>query len=915
MKRLQISSVSDLTFGVHRNRSLDGLGHDFLCILGPNESGKSTLAEFLQWSIGGTGGSASSAERFLLSDGGRELTGRVHGTLDADQFEVAAKFRILQRGAPTDLRTGFLAGFELDAAGIAGALGGVNPSDFAQIHRVRGAELVGSGETDGFSTLFTQFAVGSAAASINPRARLVELQAALRAADQRVKALNRELKELRSRLSSAAQRPAEVDAIEAQIAEVKELQEALGVTQGVLLRHRALVERASGVLPARSALTKAASELEELGSMPDNWREVIGVADAIRSADAKVETARVRVAECEQDLTEARGLLGLPPEALSGTQLSIADRGALLDAAQQLRDAEDTSTSAIAARDELARSIEERDRDVQATALALGVEPITAVGLLGRETSLRDLLTDAAVWVEAEGGAAQAESVAVARHSEFELLQANPPSTSTPSARRFPPRVIVLIVGLLLAVAAALVSPVAAAPVAVIAILIAILLPESGGVTIAAVDDALETARRETADSTRLAQEARKRADLRGADLRRALEELGAPSVIEFSLIRSHIQQLADLAASVSTLQGDRVRLTELTDSLVDLSARTLEARSRLDELLSLRGVNSAPPLNRFGDWLAQYELAEERAAAFADASARLTQSEADRAALIEPVAHELADISWPQRLARLAEMSERLATIENIEKQHYEARLVLDAVGEDEQAIEELLRDHPDEFALRARQQELTADIEQLEQDRRQRIIDGRDLDVALGQLTATEVLAALNEEHESLEEELAEATNDRTVLQHSVSVLNEVIDRFESENQAPAVKRTRAMLERVVPEWGELILTRETDGKAVLERRNSSGRVVDAKLSDGARSLLYLALRLAFATDDAERRGVALPILCDDPLVHLDDSRRDGAIALLADAAQTHQVVLFTCDTATASLAQQTGAHVITI
>ena len=61
MKRLQLSSVSEVTFGVHRDRALDDLAHDFLCILGPNESGKSTLAEFLQWSIGGPSGIAASA--------------------------------------------------------------------------------------------------------------------------------------------------------------------------------------------------------------------------------------------------------------------------------------------------------------------------------------------------------------------------------------------------------------------------------------------------------------------------------------------------------------------------------------------------------------------------------------------------------------------------------------------------------------------------------------------------------------------------------------------------------------------------------------------------------------------------------------------------------------------------------------
>ena len=924
MKRLQISSVAELSFGVHRNRSIHDLAHDFLCILGPNESGKSTLAEFLQWSIGGpgatsgsggVGGVAAQAERFLLADGGRELTGRLEGRLDTDPFEVSGRFKVLQKGAPNDRRTALLAGVELDAVGIAGALGGVNPTDYAQIHRVRGAELVGMTETDGFSSMFTQFAVGSAAASINPRARLAELQSALRSAEQRVKALNRDVKELRARISTAARRPVEVDAIEAQMDAMTTLLDELGVTQGELLRQRALIDRARSILPARSASSNAAAELDELGPISEPWREVIRLAGAVSEAHAAVESARAHVSETERELTEARGLLGLAPAALIGVELTLADRDGLQDAAKQVREAEDTFARAIAAGEELARSIDERDRDLTSTAAALGVEPITGAGLVGREVSLRDLLPDAAIWVEAEAGATQAESVAVSRRAAFELLRANPATVTAPAARRFAPRVIVLIIGMLAAVLAALVHPLVAVPVALIAILIAVLLPESVGAGAPVVDDALETARRDAADATRMAEEARSRADLRGGDLRRAIEELGAPPVTEPALVRSHLQQLADLAAMATTLHSDRARLTEHTASLTDLDARCLDARARFGQLLTQRGITSTPPLDRFDEWLTQYAHALSSARSVVEASERLSRASADRDALIEPVAQELADSSWPQRLARLAEMSDRLATIEAIEKRHYEAGLVLAAIGDDQPIIDALLQDHPDEFSLRARHEELTAAIEQLEQDRTQRIIDFRDLEVAHQGLLATEVLSSLHEEQKSLDEELEEAMRAKDVLGHSVAVLNEVIDRFESENQAPAVKRTRTMLQQVVPDWGDLILTRESDGKAVLERRSGSDRVVDSKLSDGARSLLYLALRLAFAIDDAERRGVALPILCDDPLVHLDDTRRPRAIELLAGAAGTHQVVLFTCDTATASLAQHHGAHVISI
>jgi uncharacterized protein YhaN len=262
-----------------------------------------------------------------------------------------------------------------------------------------------------------------------------------------------------------------------------------------------------------------------------------------------------------------------------------------------------------------------------------------------------------------------------------------------------------------------------------------------------------------------------------------------------------------------------------------------------------------------------------------------------------------------------VSEMAERLILIEAAETKQWRARIVVDAVGEDAEAIDALLLQFPDDDTLAGRRSEITAEIDRLEAERVQLIVDARDLELRCQELTDSEVLSALLEEQETLAEETDEVERSKKVLEHSVAILSEVIDRFEVENQVPAVKRARGMLQRVVPSWGDLILEHDADGKVRIERRSGSDRVAESKLSDGARSLLYLALRLAFATDDAERRGVALPILCDDPLVHLDDSRRTGAIALLADAARTHQVVLFTCDTSTSELAQRSGAHVITI
>jgi uncharacterized protein YhaN len=145
----------------------------------------------------------------------------------------------------------------------------------------------------------------------------------------------------------------------------------------------------------------------------------------------------------------------------------------------------------------------------------------------------------------------------------------------------------------------------------------------------------------------------------------------------------------------------------------------------------------------------------------------------------------------------------------------------------------------------------------------------------------------------------------------------LSDVIERYENENQDPVVLSASALVSKVVPDWGTIRFSRSEDGKGtpILERNGSDGRLNDKLLSDGGRALMYLALRIAFAQKDAERRGIALPLICDDPLVHFDDERSESAIALLAEVSQAHQVLLFTCERRTRDIAKSLGARVLEI
>ena len=70
---------------------------------------------------------------------------------------------------------------------------------------------------------------------------------------------------------------------------------------------------------------------------------------------------------------------------------------------------------------------------------------------------------------------------------------------------------------------------------------------------------------------------------------------------------------------------------------------------------------------------------------------------------------------------------------------------------------------------------------------------------------------------------------------------------------------------------------------------------------LSRGATEQLYLCLRLALA-EELNGSGPQLPLLIDDLMANADPERADGLASILADVATRQQLIVFTCNPATA-------------
>jgi len=181
--------------------------------------------------------------------------------------------------------------------------------------------------------------------------------------------------------------------------------------------------------------------------------------------------------------------------------------------------------------------------------------------------------------------------------------------------------------------------------------------------------------------------------------------------------------------------------------------------------------------------------------------------------------------------------------------------------------------------------------------------------------QLAQVERLGALHVERGTLLEHQQDLALRALAATMAAAILGSVADEYERAHQPALIERTAAMARLVAPSWAGVLVRPNSDGGdlELLVQEQSGVAVPTSKLSTGARALLYLSLRVAMAEHDADSRRLRLPLLCDDPLVHLDDERAHHVVQVLNAASQAgHQVVLFTCHDRTVQVARKVGAHV---
>lgn len=144
----------------------------------------------------------------------------------------------------------------------------------------------------------------------------------------------------------------------------------------------------------------------------------------------------------------------------------------------------------------------------------------------------------------------------------------------------------------------------------------------------------------------------------------------------------------------------------------------------------------------------------------------------------------------------------------------------------------------------------------------------------------------------------------------------------RYEQTQQAPAIQEASCWLSDITGGRYVALMARAeavangSEAKAGLYARDQQGKWWDmAQLSRGTQELVYFALRLGLVRTYA-LRNIVLPMVLDDPMVNLDDLRTRKFFEILANVAQGHQMIYFTCHRKIADMAENHGqTHLLTL
>ncbi|WP_048441928.1 AAA family ATPase [Caenimonas sp. SL110] len=376
------------------------------------------------------------------------------------------------------------------------------------------------------------------------------------------------------------------------------------------------------------------------------------------------------------------------------------------------------------------------------------------------------------------------------------------------------------------------------------------------------------------------------------ADLAALLQKLGIANLAEAEeRDRQASQRLQDARASKQVLEALAPNGVDALEA--DQALRTVRAQELKSVLAALpppaEGDDSLP------DLASAQAQAERAAASLTTTAAALTQArvsvgkaQSDLTTAIQELDAAKATVSDAGRAQRMAVARQSLSDALVHEST---AQQRLDATASELRSVNlVLLRQDVDRLARSA---------QQLEEAHELRRHDITRLEVEL----ETKGALGLEEQRAERQRELEAATRRADELARRANALDHLLTLLQ-DKRSELARRLRAPLQKHLDHYlgilfpGARIEVADDLSPGAITRAGPRGQEVGEfeELSVGTREQMGIVARLAYA-DLLQEAGRPTLLILDDALVNTDDDRLGQMKRVLYDAAQRHQVLIFTC------------------
>ncbi len=158
-----------------------------------------------------------------------------------------------------------------------------------------------------------------------------------------------------------------------------------------------------------------------------------------------------------------------------------------------------------------------------------------------------------------------------------------------------------------------------------------------------------------------------------------------------------------------------------------------------------------------------------------------------------------------------------------------------------------------------------------------------------------------ALLQKEASLKENLRNLVYEWQTIAMAKHLFMQSKEVFEKESQQGVIGLAGEIFRNITDgEYTGIFLDMDNEDISALHK-NGTKKDPEKALSQGTREQLYLALRLAYIGEHAQK-AEAVPVIMDDILVNFDQKRFLRTAEVIADFAQHNQILFFTCHEKTA-------------